>query len=66
MAISAGGIVFQVTNGSIGKESIPFLRIYEEGKIAISTGAKAEICWPTKEDCLKAEEKTGRRTDQGI
>ena len=58
MAISAGGGSYSRSQtATSAKNPSLFLRIYEEGKIAISTGAKAEICWPTKEDCLKAEEK---------
>lgn len=52
-----GGSYSRSQTATSAKNPSLFLRIYEEGKIAISTGAKAEICWPTKEDCLKAEEK---------
>lgn len=41
--------------GTIAYEQGNAFAINEEGKKGISTGAKKEICWPTKEDCLKAE-----------
>lgn len=41
--------------GTIAYEKDKAFAINGEGKKGISTGAKKDTCWPTKEDCLKAE-----------
>lgn len=59
------GIIYGIIEVTYGEDTdnptqVKHAKIYEDGHIGSSTGARLSICWPSKEACIEAEKERSK------